>query len=69
MANPLHKTGMLERGIYHEICRREGGKGPGAGKPHSGGQAPDQPVSLRCPVCAGDMLFNLFDEYMGFLRK
>ena len=20
------------------------------------------------PVCAGDMLFNLFDEYMGFLR-
>lgn len=69
MANPLHKTGMLERGIYHEICRREGGKGPGAGKLRSGGQAPDQPVSLRCPVCAGDMLFNLFDEYMGFLRK
>ena len=20
------------------------------------------------PVCAGDMLFNLFDEYIGFLR-
>ena len=21
------------------------------------------------PVCSGDMLFNVFDEYMGFLRK
>ena len=21
------------------------------------------------PVCSGDMLFNLFDEYIGFLRK
>ena len=21
------------------------------------------------PVCSGDMLFNVFDEYMGFLKK
>ena len=26
MANQLHKTDMLERRIYHEICRREGVK-------------------------------------------
>ena len=21
------------------------------------------------PVCSGDMLFNVFDEYLGFLRR
>ena len=21
------------------------------------------------PVCSGDMLFNVFDEYLGFLTK
>ena len=21
------------------------------------------------PVCSGDMLFNVFDEYLGFLQK
>ena len=27
---------------------------------------PDSTAAL--PVCSGDMLFNLFDEYMGFLE-
>ena len=24
-------------------------------------------TTAELPVCSGDMLFNLFDEYMGFL--
>ena len=24
--------------------------------------------TAELPVCSGDMLFNLFDEYLGFLR-
>ena len=26
-------------------------------------------TSAELPVCSGDMLFNLFDEYLGFLKK
>jgi hypothetical protein len=26
-------------------------------------------TSAEIPVCSGDMLFNLFDEYIGFLEK
>lgn len=27
---------------------------------------PDNPDSAEIPVCSGDMLFNIFNEYMGF---
>ncbi len=26
-------------------------------------------TTARIPVCSGDMLFNLFDEYIGFLEN
>lgn len=32
MANLLHKTDLLERAIYHEICRRDGVKARELGK-------------------------------------
>ena len=32
MANSLHKTDLLERAIYHEICRRDGVKARELGK-------------------------------------
>ena len=25
--------------------------------------------TAELPVCAGDMLFNIFDEYLGFLER
>lgn len=31
--------------------------------------APLGDTGAELPVCSGDMLFNLFDEYMGFLEK
>ena len=30
--------------------------------------APLPGTSAEIPVCSGDMLFNIFDEYMGFLE-
>lgn len=63
MEEAPHRTDLLERAIYHEICRRDGVKARDLYT-----HAPIPGTEGVLSVCAGDMLFNLFDEYMGFLK-